>query len=169
MKIIAIALAALACTSCATAFYPLKMYSGDARANSEVAAIALGTIRYDGETVYAVLIGVDDKLCPDHGRKPGSHENVCGNNTQVLPGTYRFNVVLQTENKITFLGAMYENSWRMTRPFTLEPTRVEAGTVYQVVPIISGDVISAKLVAVCRSTDHQKSIPNIIYKNGACV
>jgi hypothetical protein len=145
------------------------MYSGAERPDTELASITGAFTQVDGEQINSVLIGIDDLLCPGPDtRSPGLPDNACGNNTLVVPGTYRLRVVVQTTNKVTLGSPVSHNSWRRSKPFVTAPVKVEAGTIYRLIPVFTGAGFTAHLVPACRSTNHEKSVPKVHF-GGECI
>lgn len=142
-----------------------QMYAGEAIPDARAVSIMNGVSWYQGEELVGMLVGVDGKLCPGPTtRSPGLPDNVCGNNTLVLPGIHTFKVVIQTSNKIQFTGVSINNSWRRSEAFSIESPALQAGVIYRAIPVISGNSVLIDFEKQCESTDHDKNWRRIAAK-----
>jgi hypothetical protein len=160
-----LALLPILLVGCAQPYKATQMYGGPPMADAQVAAIMHGTAEYQGETVYGIVVGVDKRLCPGpETRSPGLPDNTCGNNLAVAPGEHIFNVVVQAENVIRFLGPVITNSWKRSPAFETTPFALDSGTLYRMTPVISSQGFSARLDFVCKSSNHAESIKRVFMK-----
>lgn len=161
-------LALLTLAACASPYRRLQMYAGSPKPDHQLAAIINGGDSFGGAYLNALLVGVDDAPClnPDYASSPGLPPNTCGNNTLIEPGRHRFRVVLQTPNKVTlnFSYGVSRNSFQRSQPFFTDFAEIEAGMLYEVVPVQAPGGLSAKVVAICKSTNHEESARSIRVK-----
>ena len=138
-----------------------KIYEGEEKPDSEISSVFSGVTMHEGEQWAVVFLGVDQTLCPedtlmsDNGPLPKNH---CRTLLKLGPGDHQLRVVVQSINKVKFVGPIGTNSWKRTDSFLLPSMRFEAGTLYKVMPIRTESGWSAKIEASCKSENFQKSI-----------
>ncbi|WP_428717661.1 hypothetical protein [Undibacterium curvum] len=154
---------------CVAPYKQMKTYDGSLKPDSEVAAITYGHAFIGGVKLFASVTGVDEKVCPDVNPLIGGYpDNICGNNTGVLPGKHRFRMLVYSGPEQEMVGnVMKKGQWK-TKPFFTSIISVEAGVVYKAVPILTAEGISAEIIPDCISENHEASIKQIHTLKKSC-
>jgi hypothetical protein len=162
------ALCILLLSGCGSMLYtPTKSYPGDDLPDSRIATVVGGYTMYVDNAQWLVrILAVDGVKCEMSLLKRVAEEPVSCGPVQLFPGEHTFTLWARTVTPI-YTGYSMQSRWVHSKtPFELKVNNAfRPGYLYFILPDIQkGKAPSAKIVEMCRTSDHISSSKNIFHK-----